>query len=879
MAALKKIRSTPSSKAEDNLLKRLASFPQLNPNPIYEVDFSGTIIYANPAARKLESDGVASMVGGNAKELVEVFRGQKDKELVREVKVGQRWYRQSIHSVPGEEVLRVYAVDITKSKQVLMYLDFQQMFLSSILEHINTAVVACNEKGELVLFNRMARDWHGLDPIKIPQKQWAEYYNLYLEDGTTPMGINSIPLVRAFRGETVHDISMVIAARGQAKRYVLANAGPVKDKDGRVSGAVAVMYDITERKLMDDALRASEERFRSVFQHSPSGVVLVACDGKYIHVNDAFQKMLGFTESELQQMTFKDATSPEDRPATVEFVRQALAGEIETFCFEKRYLRKNGDVIWGLVSSTLIRNSNNQPLHFIAQIQDITERKQMEEQIKEEKYFSEEVIQAAGEGIIVYDTKLCYKVWNPTMEQITGISAAQVLGKKARMYSRTLWNKALISYWPGRCSARRLFLPIFLIVSASHGEKRLGHRGFILRIGNNKGNIIGVIAMVREITERKKAEEILKRENSFRSAIIENQPGMVWFKDKAGKFLAVNQKFVHGCGHRNALDVIGRTDFDIWPKELAEKYRADDEQVMRTKKHFRGEELIEDGGVRKFYETFKMPVVDSSGEVLGTSGFAQDITERKQAEEDLRIAKEQAEKANKYKSAFLMNITHDLRTPLNAILGFSQMLKSVDMEEKYKKCVDFINERGQHLSAMVEDILNASKIDFGKIELKSEEFDFRGLLEDSIKVATLGSAAKDLTVSLSLEGAIPRLKGDSLRVRQVIDNLLDNAVKYTQEGQIKVTAGLDDNQPNKDQYRLRVLVQDSGIGIPEEKLPYVFEPFTRFHEFYKGQKYEGVGLGLYIVKQLVTLMGGQVSVSSQVDRGSEFIIYFNFDKV
>jgi PAS domain S-box-containing protein len=371
MAAIKKIRSTPSSKAEDNLLTRLASFPELNPNPIYEIDFSGTIVYANPAARKLRADGLASIVGDNAKELVEAFSGQNGKELVREIQVGGRWYRQSIHSVPGAEVLRVYDVDITKSKQVSMYLDFQQTFLSSILEQINTAVVACNEKGELVLFNRMARDWHGLDPIKIPQTQWAEYYNLYLEDGTTPMDIKTIPLARAFRGETVHDIGMVIAARGQAKRYILANAGPVKDKDGRVLGAVAVMYDITERKLMEDALRASEERFRRVFQYSAAGMVLVAPDGRYLHVNDAFQKMLGFTEKELQQMTFNDATSPEDRPATVEFVRQALAGEIETFCFEKRYLRKNKDVIWGLVSSTLIRDANNQPVHFIAQIQDI----------------------------------------------------------------------------------------------------------------------------------------------------------------------------------------------------------------------------------------------------------------------------------------------------------------------------------------------------------------------------------------------------------------------------------------------------------------------------------------------------------------------------
>ncbi|MBF0503512.1 MAG: PAS domain S-box protein [Candidatus Omnitrophica bacterium] len=506
-------------------------------------------------------------------------------------------------------------------------------------------------------------------------------------------------------------------------------------------------------------------------------------------------------------------------------------------------------------------------------------------------------------------------------------------------------------------------------------------------------DIKGVVINCRIITDQKLAEAALMRESSFRNAIIENLPGMVWFKDKEGRFLAINRKFAHGCGHDNVLDVIGKTDFDIWPKELAEKYRADDNEVMRTGKPFRGEELIEDQGFRRLYETFKTPVMDSSGEILGTSGFAQDITERKmageehkailqtamegfylvdidgriidvngaycsmigycreellkmgvkdvdaleseeavqkrirliletgpvrfetkhrckdgriidieascnfiesakdkifvfmhditqrkQAQEDLRLAKEKAEAANRYKTEFLMNISHDLRTPLHAILGFSDTLNSMELEEKYRKGVYYINQRARHLMTMVEEILSVSKIESGRIELKYEKLDLYKLLESSIEAARIELGPKNVILSLEVKGTIPALKGDALRVQQIIDNLLSNAVKYTPQGQIKVTVAPYPEPSQSDQYRVRVSVKDTGIGIPADKLPFIFESFTRFHEFYEGKAYDGVGLGLYFVKKIVSLLGGDILALSEIGRGSEFILTLKFDK-
>lgn len=270
-------------------------------------------------------------------------------------------------------------------------------------------------------------------------------------------------------------------------------------------------------------------------------------------------------------------------------------------------------------------------------------------------------------------------------------------------------------------------------------------------------------------------------------------------------------------------------------------------------------------------------VENLAGERLILVGM-KDVTERKAAEDALRSAREEAEAANRFKTDFLTNISHDLRTPLNAILGFAHMLKAAELDPKYKKGVDFINERGKHLMSLVEDILDVSKMDSGSAALKNEEFDFQKLLQGSVESARSALGEKDVTIVLSIKGTLPRVKGDANSVQRIVDNLLSNAVKYTERGEIVVTVGPDDEQVNEDNYRMRISVRDTGFGIAAESLPYVFDPFSRFHEFYKGKTYDGVGLGLHIVHKLVSSMGGNARVLSEVGKGSEFIVTLNFKK-
>jgi PAS domain S-box-containing protein len=260
--------------------------------------------------------------------------------------------------------------------------------------------------------------------------------------------------------------------------------------------------------------------------------------------------------------------------------------------------------------------------------------------------------------------------------------------------------------------------------------------------------------------------------------------------------------------------------------------------------------------------------------------------ERKQAEaqkeeaiEAMRQAKEQAEAANKYKTEFLTNISHELRTPLHAILGFANILQSVEMEEEYQRSVEFINERGKHLLTLVENILDVSNMELGTTQFKSEEFDLLNLIKNAMATAKTGLVEKNVALVLSVEGTIPQLKGDVARVQQILDNLLNNAVKYTEHGEILLTVTSDDTQPDQEKCGIKISVKDTGIGIPAEKLPYIFDPFSRFHEFYKGKSIKGTGMGLTIVKVLVRLMGGDIQATSEPGKGSEFRVTLNFDKV
>ena len=374
-------------------------------------------------------------------------------------------------------------------------------------------------------------------------------------------------------------------------------------------------------------------------------------------------------------------------------------------------------------------------------------------------------------------------------------------------------------------------------------------------------------SLEREVAERKRTEEVLRDSQSLYSSLVENLPVQVLRKDLEGRFTFANRSFCALLGRR--LDEIaGQTDFDFYPAELAEKYRRDDARVRETGDLFEGVEQNEKGGQMRYVQVMKSPVRDASGKIVGTQVIFWDVTERKWAEEQLAQAKEAAEAANRAKSIFLANMSHEIRTPLNGILGLTELLMDTRLTSEQRQYLTLVRESGESLLSLVNDILDFSKIEAGKLSLERTRFDLHEMLGDTMRSLAIRAHHKGLELACRIRPGVPILAiGDSMRLRQIIVNLVGNAIKFTDRGEVVLE--VDSRGQSDDEAIVHFAVTDTGIGIPEEKRSVIFDVFEQGDSTSR-RRFGGTGLGLSISARLVDLLGGRIWLESEVGRGSTF---------
>lgn len=311
--------------------------------------------------------------------------------------------------------------------------------------------------------------------------------------------------------------------------------------------------------------------------------------------------------------------------------------------------------------------------------------------------------------------------------------------------------------------------------------------------------------------------------------------------------------------------VLGKTDFEVLDHDLAMRMARVKRRVLETGVGERVEMPAHapPRADTEFFDLVVEPLRDAGGAVIGLACTGVNITERKRAQAELKAAKEAAEAANRAKTEFLANVSHDLRTPLNSVLGYAQLLRSKGgLSDEQQKTLRIIQGSGEHLLGLIDDILDMAKIEAGTLDIHAEDFDLPDLLEDLATSVRPRTAARGLSFTRADWSDIPeRVRGDGRRLRQVLTNLLDNAIKYTQTGGMALKCGEHEG-------RLRFVVEDTGIGIGPEHLAEIFEVFHQVRD--PGRYAEGTGLGLAICKRLVRLMGGELRVSSTLGMGSRF---------
>ncbi len=405
------------------------------------------------------------------------------------------------------------------------------------------------------------------------------------------------------------------------------------------------------------------------------------------------------------------------------------------------------------------------------------------------------------------------------------------------------------------------------IVTRSGERRNVAWSNVLTR--NAQGEIEDVTCLGVDITERERAEE----ENRRLAELVEASDSIAVFKDPSLRYLMVNQAFFRLTGFSDIRDVSGKTDQELFedtatPKQIEEYVRNDLKALaLEPGQVLAAEETLSgDDGLERTFLTKKFPVYyKDRTQLLGVATLTSEITDRKLMENDLRLAKDEAESANQAKSEFLANMSHEIRTPINGIMGMLQLLATSDLDKEQQEYAQVGINACRRLTRLLSDILDLSRVEAGRLEICHEPFDPRETIESAVQLFRPPAEQKGLALDFTWDDKIPAtLYGDPARLLQLVNNLLGNAIKFTEEGRIhldvrKVGRGRSE--------RLLFTVADTGIGIPENKLDSMFESFSQAEASY-ARRHQGAGLGLAITKRLVALMHGNLSVESVEGQGT-----------
>jgi len=374
----------------------------------------------------------------------------------------------------------------------------------------------------------------------------------------------------------------------------------------------------------------------------------------------------------------------------------------------------------------------------------------------------------------------------------------------------------------------------------------------------------------RLLAMRTEAESRAAFENNLLQTVADNIPDSIFAKDRNGRYLFANRGFAQSHGLDSPAAVLGKTPFELFPEERAASWHADDLVVLQGGQPSmeRVRSTVDAQGNGKWILMTKVQLIDKEGAVIGVVGLHRDITRQKQTEENLKKAKDAAEAANRAKSEFLANMSHEIRTPMNGIIGMTELALGTKLTGEQQEFLVMVKTSADSLLRVINDVLDFSKIEAGKLELDATAFDLREGLEETIRSFGVSAGQKGVELVCDIRSDVPQIiLADPIRLRQVVVNLLGNAVKFTDQGEVVLQ--VESTLLTGGAVELHFAIRDTGIGVPKEKQELIFESFAQADSSSK-RKYGGTGLGLTISSRLVSMMGGKIWLESEPGQGSTF---------
>lgn len=674
--------------------------------------------------------------------------------------------------------------------------------------------------------------------------------------------------------------------------------GPITDSNGKITHYLAIKEDITTRRETEAALLKSEARFRQIVDLSQTVIWEIDASGIITFANHLAEDIWGYTQEELiGRKNIIDLIPLEYQEAMMSEVALSLNGDGRVRHFEHQILRADGTIIWVSVNGTAIIE-NGQLVGFIGAHNDITEKKMAEEKIIQQNLRLSAIIAALPDMIFVSDRQGNYLEYYKSNSGELLIDHNSLVGKNVNDVFDEETSQLHIRMIQD-CLDKNEVITYEYFTQTDKGN--IYFEGRIASLGKDK-----VLRFVREITEKKTKDILIQK----LSMAVEQSPVSIVITNLKSEIEYINHAFEISTGYTRD-EVFGRkTNILKSGKTDPEIYKLLWDTIS-VGKNWSGEWINKRKNGDYYWENVSItPIYNEKGEIANylaikldisqqkeserqirelntdleqkiavrTSQLAEinnnlliEIEDRKQIEEELKLARKEAEQANIAKSEFLSRMSHELRTPMNSILGFAQLLQMGELSASQNKGVTHIMRSGRHLLDLINEVLDISRIEAGRLSLSLEPVLVSGVIEEIIDIVRPLATERNITINFD-KAVVPKLfvKSDHQRIKQVLINLLNNSIKYNITGGnvdikiIQMPPSIDNITP------VRVTIKDTGLGIASDDLPKLFKPFERIGADKTAT--EGTGLGLAVVEKLTHAMGGKIGVESEVGKGSMFWI-------
>ncbi len=633
------------------------------------------------------------------------------------------------------------------------------------------------------------------------------------------------------------------------------------DENKEVDFYSTIAEDITERKLAEQTLLLSRERLKYFMEESREAIIIHK-NGSIIDFNNSAQKMFGYEGEELKGF---DVLKLYDTSMHKEFKDKLILKE--SFLMELTGVKKDG-IKFDIEVYSRSHIYQGKDVRVVGII-DITARKTVERALKS----SEVRLNAAIEG-----TQVGIWDWNLITNKITFNES----WRKLFDYSIEA-TPQYIDDWQKTIHPDDLPVLLYKLRRHLYGETPMFQ--YIYRAKHNDGHYIvieakgklvrnehkmpvSIVGTAVDITERQQMEDVIRKSQAQLTALIENREESIWSVDTNYRILSFNKTIANGFKEYYHVTMQqGALITDGFPKEVAKTW------LKRYQRSLKGESysIVEQfhSNKKPFFIEFSLnPIHVEDGSIIGVSVLGRNITQQKKFEHSLEQAKEAAEAANRTKSQFLANMSHEIRTPMNGIIGFTDLLLQSKLTPVQHEYLDIVRYSADSLLTLINDLLDISKIESGKLELVHSPFNLPGLMKEVVRSFKVKAEEQKLQIVLEIDKAIPAVViGDEMRFRQIMVNLIGNAVKFSKDGTVTVNSRLLEQKNN--QLVIFAEVIDHGIGIEKAQQLIIFEPFKQIDTLLT-RKYGGTGLGLSIARKLINMMGGEIHVDSEPGKGSRF---------